>query len=522
MANKQLFRSLPGQWIPPANMRNDAGGLAYGFSAKHMLAQYAATGCLNATFYAGAPEQLATVLESCAKVDATFVAKTAIYARQKGQMKDLPALLCAVLAVKAPELLRPVFRRVIANGKMLRNFVQIIRSGVVGRKSLGTLPKRLVREWLAHQDEIALFKASVGNDPSLADVIKMVHPIPATAERAAFYGYVLGRQHDAMLLPKEIRQFEAFKAGDRSITPDVPFQMLTALDLSVVDWCEIARRASWQTLRANLNTLARHGVFAEPGMAELVASRLSDIEEIRRAKVFPYQLLMAFRMANPTLPAVVRDALQEAMEHAIANVPVFTGQVVVCPDVSGSMQTAVTGYRAGATSTVRCVDVAALIAAAVVRQNPSTQVMPFDVRVRDVRLNARDSVMTNADRLAAVGGGGTNCSAPLAELNRFNARADVVVMVSDNESWMDPLRGQGTATMQQWNVFKQRNPDARLVCIDLQPNRTTQAIDRSDILNVGGFNDAVFDIINVFVQGKGSPEHWVRVIENISLEMDYS
>ena len=30
---------------------------------------------------------------------------------------------------------------------MLRNFVQIIRSGVVGRKSLGTTPKRLVRGW---------------------------------------------------------------------------------------------------------------------------------------------------------------------------------------------------------------------------------------------------------------------------------------------------------------------------------------------------------------------------------------
>ena len=28
---------------------------------------------------------------------------------------------------------------------MLRNFVQIMRSGVVGRKSLGTLPKRLVQ-----------------------------------------------------------------------------------------------------------------------------------------------------------------------------------------------------------------------------------------------------------------------------------------------------------------------------------------------------------------------------------------
>ena len=61
-------------------------------------------------------------------------------------MKDMPALLCAVLASRAPGLLAEVFDRVIDDGRMLRNFVQIMRSGVVGRKSLGTLPKRLVQQ----------------------------------------------------------------------------------------------------------------------------------------------------------------------------------------------------------------------------------------------------------------------------------------------------------------------------------------------------------------------------------------
>ena len=62
-------------------------------------------------------------------------------------MKDLPALLCAALSVSGPGLLAEVFDRVIDDGRMLRNFVQIMRSGVVGRKSLGTLPKRLVQAW---------------------------------------------------------------------------------------------------------------------------------------------------------------------------------------------------------------------------------------------------------------------------------------------------------------------------------------------------------------------------------------
>jgi 60 kDa SS-A/Ro ribonucleoprotein len=55
------------------------------------------------------------------------------------------------------------------------------------------------------------------------------------------------------------------------------------------------------------------------------------------------------------------DALQEAMEIAIENVPLIDGTVFLCPDVSGSMASPLTGHRAGATSAVRCIDVAALV-----------------------------------------------------------------------------------------------------------------------------------------------------------------
>src|ERR1043165_9356147 len=105
-------------------------------------------------------------------------------------MKDMPALLLAVLASKDVRLLAQVFPRVVDNGKMLRNFVQIVRSGQAGRKSLGTAPKRLVREWLEAREPSAVFRASVGQAPSFADILKMVHPRPKDAEREALYGYM--------------------------------------------------------------------------------------------------------------------------------------------------------------------------------------------------------------------------------------------------------------------------------------------------------------------------------------------
>lgn len=514
MANTNLFQSLRGALLPAATVRNDAGASAYELSPKATLARLAATGCLTRTFYASGEAQLDRVLDLANRIDTAFVAKTALYARRKGFMKDMPALLCAVLANRDLDRLIEIFPQVIDNGKMLRNFVQILRSGVTGRKSLGSAPKRLVRQWLERATERQLLNASVGNDPSLADVVKMVHPRPADASREAFYAWLVGKSYDSETLPEKLRALHTWKLSGKGKVPDVPFQMLTALALGEKEWSAIADNASWQTTRMNLNTFARHGVFRDKSIVKRLAVRLADPDQVRRARVFPYQLLVAYMNASKEVPGELREALQDAMEIAVSNVPKIAGKVVVCPDVSGSMQMPVTGYRKGASTAVRCVDVAALVAAAFLRQNRDARVLPFEVNVVDVRLNPRDSVMTNASRLAKVGGGGTNCSAPLAKLNAEKATVDMVVFVSDNESWADPKANRGTAMMAEWEKLKNRNPNARLVCIDLVPNTTAQAPDRKDILNIGGFSDAVFDLIAAFAAGADGDKHWIQEIES--------
>ncbi|RST51684.1 vWA domain-containing protein [Variovorax sp. DXTD-1] len=517
MANLQLFQTLRGALLPSANTLNEAGGAAYALSPKHQLAQLAATGCLNSTFYAQAQDQLDTVLALAREVDPVFVAKTAVYARRAGHMKDMPALLAATLAVRDVALLAKVFGRVVDNGKMLRNFVQMLRSGAVGRKSLGTRPKKLVQQWLLEATEAQLLNAAVGNTPSLADVVKMVHPKPAEAWRAAWFAWLIDRPYALEALPPVTQAFERFKRDRTQEVPDVPFQMLTALELDAQAWAQIAQRGSWQMVRQNLNTFARHGVFELPGLAEAVAAKLRDPQAVAKARVLPYQLMAAYTATGAEVPVAVKEALQDAMELALANVPVLEGRVVVCPDVSGSMSSPVTGHRGSATTAVRCIDVAALVAAAVLRRNAGARVLPFETKVVSLELNPRDSVMTNAAKLAAVGGGGTSCSAPLALLNKEKAQADLVVLVSDNESWADRARGRGTATMQEWEAFKQRNPKARLVCIDIQPYATTQAQERGDVLNIGGFSDEVFKLLAVYSAGGLGADHWVGVIEATSI-----
>jgi 60 kDa SS-A/Ro ribonucleoprotein len=91
-----------------------------------------------------------------------------------------------------------------------------------------------------------------------------------------------------------------------------------------------------------------------------------------------------------------------------------------------------------------------------------------------------------------------------------------VIFVSDNQSWMGP-RQQVTGMMAEWTRLKARNRAARLVCIDIQPYATTQAPERDDVLNIGGFSDAVFDQVAEFAADQMGPAHWVGQIAAVAL-----
>jgi 60 kDa SS-A/Ro ribonucleoprotein len=174
---------------------------------------------------------------------------------------------------------------------------------------------------------------------------------------------------------------------------------------------------------------------------------------------------------------------------------------------------------------MRCVDVAALFAAAVLRRNPDSVVIPFDTLPYHVQVDPQDSILSLAARLAQYGGGGTNCALPLAVANgKYRARRLAgCVLVSDTESWVGTGRSGSTAVMTEWQGFVKNQTrlhgsdfaGPKLVCINLQPYATTQAPERSDILNVGGFSDAVFGVVGAFLADEA--DRFVTEVEAIEL-----
>jgi 60 kDa SS-A/Ro ribonucleoprotein len=325
-------------------------------------------------------------------------------------------------------------------------------------------------------------------------------------------------------LPEIVQEYETFKSAVLSgekvgEIPNVEFRLLTALNLTSKQWTKIAEDMPWHATRMNLNTFSRHSVYDNAATVTTIAEKLRNREIIKKSKVFPYQILTTYKNIEG-VPNKIVDALQDALEISTENVPEFNCEgITVLVDTSGSMGSSVTGSRGSATSKTTNMDVAALFASCIVRQNKNADVILFDTSASYASFNPRDTILTNAKKFSR-GGGGTDCSAGLRLLNQKGHKGDLVVMVSDNESWHQ-LAGtryhSGTTAQAEWQTYKKRNPKAKLVCIDISPNSSSQVKEAKDVLNVGGFSDDVFTIIRDFVSGELEGETLVKTIEGIEI-----
>jgi 60 kDa SS-A/Ro ribonucleoprotein len=509
-----------------------AGGNAYSLDNDTALAQYAVTGIFKNCRSASPKVSVDQLLEFARACEPKYVAQVAIYASECGDIRDTPVLLTAYLStVEDKTWFNKAFDTVIYNVGQLRKFTTVIRSNTVGRRNMSASSiKKAVQRFFDNKTADRLFWQNIGSTPTLADVVKLTHPRPNTLAKDAYFAYLTNKPCAMADLPEKVRHFEAFKKGDRAEVPDVPFLRLTSMNLNTSQWEQVFRRMTWNQLRMNINNANRKELFLNKEFTTWVVEKLQDPKAVAGSRVLPMALLTSLTSFDEGVPLSVVTAVRTALDHALSNAPVIDGNLKLIIDTSGSMHWPVKEEDRRERwnpkkNVIRRIDIAATFGSAILKANPETSVVyPVDEVVWPAdEVKPTNTLLENAQVLINKGGGGTDIScgleAVLKDLKAGQPVPDLVVIISDNESWIDTRTGRyhkHTATMDMWNRIKSLHPTARLVCWNVDPELSTQASDREDILNIGGYSDSVFSLISHFYNAK-TPQHWAETIKSVEI-----
>lgn len=299
-------------------------------------------------------------------------------------------------------------------------------------------------------DERALSKwDSTARGLRFADVVELTHPSPRAEWQGALFRYALDDRHgNAEVIPPELTMLTtraglmALPVHDRAAlvriaAADAESHAAGLLRAAGMTWESLAGwlqgpmdAAAWQAviptmgymaLLRNLRNFDEAGVPDE--VAQAVATRLADPEQVARSRQFPLRFLSAYKAA-PSLRWAY--PLEQALGRSLSNVPTLPGRTLILVDMSGSM----TCGRLSERSTLTYAEGASVFGSALALRCTVADLVQFGTFSEPVTFRRGESVLRIVERFRGMGGTET------AEAVRGHYRDhDRVVVVTDEQAW---------------------------------------------------------------------------------------
>lgn len=470
---------------------NRSGHAAYRMDDRTKLVTMALTTMLGEPkHYGDTTDDLISLAERmCKSGDGEFVAKLAVWARTKGNLRSVSHALVSVVGhecygnpsesdVYVPT--RDAVRR-IASVRGDDGTEIIATYLAMYGKPLNNSVRRGVRDAQHQMSAFSVAKYQSRNrDLKLRDALRLDHPVPRDAEASEAMGECVA---GTLGMPKGWET----ELSERGNTKEV--------------WDELIRENRLGTMAKlrNLRNMIKAGADIEP-----VLDTFRSEEAVRKSRLLPFRFYSAYQELQRAGLATTRvtKALDTAMSHACANVEGLSGRTAVLIDTSGSM-----GWSVSQRSVTSCRDIAAVLGAMVTHVSDDAWVAGFDYDARVIPM-AGTSILSDVGMVPHAGGG-TNMEAGVRLLMRSGFDADRVVILSDNEC------NYGRRTIQSVleQYRRQVGHDVWCHAIDLQGYGTTQVIGgRTQVL--AGWSENVLRFMAYAEQGFGG---LVDEIDSMSL-----
>ena len=484
------------------------GGLAHVRDAESELFLLAATNMAGEdTFYERARDRDArfvALVHHVTRTNPAFVAGLAPYLRTTLLMRSASVVMAAEYVAaggaSGRAVVDGVLQRADEPAELLgywltthgRNVPMAVKRGVADAA------RRLYTE------RAALRYDGLSRQVRMADVVELAHPHPGDDRQSALFRWLLDRRHhdDAVagadrlpvlaaaealeVVPTEHRRTVLRERGPAALAQaGFSWERLSGWLPGGMDaeaWAAVIPSMGVMALLRNLRNFDEAGI--DDVTVDEVIAKISDPDQVAKARLFPYQLWAAYKHAPSD---DWKRALGRTLDVSVANIPRLDRTLVVI-DTSSSMTAPVSGR-----STLSRVEVAAVMATAMAKRSSDVDIVIFGDGNRRLPDLAGTSVLGGvATVVDLVGSVGHATFGHTAIARHFDPKRHQRVVIFTDDQQHD----SGRARLDHVPL---------IYTFDLAGYRPSALpAGARGRYTLGGFTDATFTIMKVLEEGRNA------------------
>lgn len=275
-----------------------------------------------------------------------------------------------------------------------------------------------------------------------ADVIQLTHPTPKDDRQSALFKFALDRRYDSSAqAPASLSVLTARKellslsgAEIRTLANSgnlearlkgvgLTWEVLSGAIEGGMDakaWEAVIPSMGYMALLRNLRSFQEKDV--DRAVLKKVAETLANPENVAKSRQLPMRFLSAYRAVSNS--NFFGQALEDALEASLQNVPSLSGRTLILVDRSGSMF-----WNQSERSDLNFADSAALFGSALAVRAENATLVEFGTTSGEIAFRKYDSVLKMIDRFGDLGG-----TATAAAVRRHYDSHDRVVILTDEQA----------------------------------------------------------------------------------------
>ena len=536
--------------------KNFMGEDAYVLSDKEALVSMVMTTFLANSYYVSESKLLDKIQNLVEKCGYEFVAKLALYARTKGNLRSVSHFLAALVCKDSTHQvwLKSFYEHIVLRPDDISEILACyskLNGFDLSNKKLRKIPNAMKKGFskvLSSLSPYQIDKYKMNSKSlSLIDIVNLIHPVPTNKNKEAYrrlmHGESLAGTYDSKILEKEMAETGKIANSSHELILAKHDAIKSVLD-------------SGMPIMNLLRNLRNIMLYA-PDLIDEAIKQLTNHDKIVNSRLLPFRFMSAYDAVNKmsiddyvsnnkskivfesempsmdeeslvVLKSKVSNALEDAMSIACENVPELEGNCAILIDHSGSVR----GDSYGTStispwSSVRTAHIGNLFGSIVAFKQKNVYIGMFGDKLIsptiDRNLGLLDFNKTTYAKGDACGGATENgiykflknVIAEKKHIDNFIVFSDMEIGDGGEGGW-DNTSSSGCKFKDLFNEFRKINPNCLTVCCNIRGQSGTSVFNPNlKILNISGWSNNIFDVISMYKAGK--LKSIVEDIENMSL-----